>query len=738
MYCSECGAKIKENAKFCDECGAPAENVKYCSGCGAEQKENARFCDVCGTPAGDSSTPPPVETPPYAAPVESPYAPPPVETPPYAVPVESPPKPPPVETPTYAAPESEYVPPQVEMPDYGAPAAESEYTPPAVEMPDYGGAQADSWNATQPSFDGEQATQPYTPSPEFQPSYSSPQTPPQKPGGTKLNMKIVIPAAILAVLLLVFSSLYLFTDILPFGSSTTTVSPSPDDEVSPSPDVSARNLPSSGGEVRVREETEFTFSPNESGIWEFRTMDNDGCDPYLELRSSQGALIAEDDDGGGYPEALIRAELNAAETYTIIARYADGADKGSYTLSVTPAGSQQIDGYGQEVFVIGETEYSFIPELSGFWEFTTMDNGSSDPYIAILFKDGGVYAVDDDGADNNNNAYLVVYLEAGTEYIINARFHGDDSGSYTLRVEYAMTTPIPGSGGDVGVYGKTLFTFMPEESGVWDIFTSNNEDSDPILMLYGHDGELIDVDDDGMGDYNALISAHLDAGVMYLIRGGFYDDGGGICTLTVRKQGALPADGVEIPGNGGTVTVSSPTLYLFTPNHSGVWQLFTSENVDCDPHLTVLVNNTGELLDYDDDSLGDLNAVIYIELDEGVTYAIDAGFGMNESGSYKLTVVPILSIPESGGSVRIDGTTAVMFTPAHTGTWVIVTTDIEDSQTKPMLVVLNLENEFLGEGVSMDDNNVYLAIELLAGEEYIIATGPVEGSGRFDLNVFTV
>ena len=40
MYCENCGASLRENAKFCDQCGrsvgAEAETKKYCSNCHAE------------------------------------------------------------------------------------------------------------------------------------------------------------------------------------------------------------------------------------------------------------------------------------------------------------------------------------------------------------------------------------------------------------------------------------------------------------------------------------------------------------------------------------------------------------------------------------------------------------------------------------------------------------------------------------------------------------------------------
>lgn len=44
--CSKCGAKIKEGAKFCPECGQ--KQGKVCPKCGATVKETTKFCPECG------------------------------------------------------------------------------------------------------------------------------------------------------------------------------------------------------------------------------------------------------------------------------------------------------------------------------------------------------------------------------------------------------------------------------------------------------------------------------------------------------------------------------------------------------------------------------------------------------------------------------------------------------------------------------------------------------------------
>lgn len=47
-YCENCGAKIKENSRFCTECGSNITNKKICPNCGENNEKGASFCENCG------------------------------------------------------------------------------------------------------------------------------------------------------------------------------------------------------------------------------------------------------------------------------------------------------------------------------------------------------------------------------------------------------------------------------------------------------------------------------------------------------------------------------------------------------------------------------------------------------------------------------------------------------------------------------------------------------------------
>lgn len=45
MQCPDCGAELRDNAKFCHECG---KEILRCTNCGAAIRENEKFCHECG------------------------------------------------------------------------------------------------------------------------------------------------------------------------------------------------------------------------------------------------------------------------------------------------------------------------------------------------------------------------------------------------------------------------------------------------------------------------------------------------------------------------------------------------------------------------------------------------------------------------------------------------------------------------------------------------------------------
>ncbi|MDR2578576.1 MAG: DVUA0089 family protein [Chitinispirillales bacterium] len=299
--------------------------------------------------------------------------------------------------------------------------------------------------------------------------------------------------------------------------------------------ASTNTIPRTGGELTVVEQTDFSFTPSNTGIWTFRTSNNGNSDPYLWLFNANWELITEDDDGGQGSNALITVPLTAGTQYHVRAGFYNNGT-GTYRLSVTSTPVERLSRSGGNVTVDGQTYYSFTPNNTALWTFVTSNNGNSDPYLWLYNADWQLITEDDDGGEGQN-ALIIMPLTGGTQYFIRAGFHNDGTGVYRLNVSSSPLTidEIPRAGGNITVNEMTFFTFTPNSTGSWTFVTSNNGNSDPYLWLYDGNWQLIAEDDDGGDGNNALITSRLINGTQYFVRAGFYSNGTGKYTLQVSR-----------------------------------------------------------------------------------------------------------------------------------------------------------------------------------------------------------
>lgn len=78
-------------------------------------------------------------------------------------------------------------------------------------------------------------------------------------------------------------------------------------------------------------------------------------------------------------------------------------------------------------------------------------------------------------------------------------------------------------GESVKVTGETTFLFIPEETGVYRIYSSDNGDSDPVCTLYDANFEQLAYNDDS-GSLNFEINCQLEAGEIYYIEASSYGE----------------------------------------------------------------------------------------------------------------------------------------------------------------------------------------------------------------------
>ena len=195
------------------------------------------------------------------------------------------------------------------------------------------------------------------------------------------------------------------------------------------------------------------------------------------------------------------------------------------TDSPPPTGTNQPSGNtitqaGGEVRVTSDTSYEFTPDRTGIWIIFTKDNGGSDPYLTLYDRNGNEIDSDDDNG-GGYNAWIADILEAGVLYRIKASFYG--SGTYTLVVKAPQE--IPSNGSSIRVSGDTGYTFTPDRSGTWEFRTSGSS-GDPYIQVTDSSARVLGEDDDSAGSLEAVMYVNLNSGRTYHILIWYYDEAG--------------------------------------------------------------------------------------------------------------------------------------------------------------------------------------------------------------------
>ena len=99
--------------------------------------------------------------------------------------------------------------------------------------------------------------------------------------------------------------------------------------------VPPEKIPPEGGEFTVTVSQGYIFSPEQAGLWEFRTSNNGNHDPYLVIFDGYSdLLVAEDDNSGEDNNALISVQIPADMVFHINTGF-NGIGPVEYTLTVS-------------------------------------------------------------------------------------------------------------------------------------------------------------------------------------------------------------------------------------------------------------------------------------------------------------------------------------------------------------------------------------------------------------------
>jgi hypothetical protein len=242
-------------------------------------------------------------------------------------------------------------------------------------------------------------------------------------------------------------------------------------------------------------------------------------DPYVELYSPNGILLASDDDSGEGTDAFIRqVTLPETGTYYILISALSGS--GDFTLTLAPAkppismGTVRYDQTVTGTLTDNDEHAWTLAMQSGDVLNIAVNRATNAPNldvkVALTDDEGTILASDDDGG-GDTNALIREYplLVSGTYTIVVSAFSGE--GAYTLSVSRVAATPIAIGEtvrGEVSRNGAVLWWFDGVAGAHIDmnaISTVPDTSLDLTLSLYNAEGQLLVYDDDSGEGLNALI-----------------------------------------------------------------------------------------------------------------------------------------------------------------------------------------------------------------------------------------
>ena len=351
--------------------------------------------------------------------------------------------------------------------------------------------------------------------------------------------------------------------------------------------------------------------------------------------------------------------------------------------------------------------YSFT--LDEETEVTISLESSVDTYLYLLRgADSGGSVVDDndDVESGNRNSGLTLTLAAGTYTVEATTYDEEETGSFTLTIGPADTTPTPTPSGDCfqnlgtltgevtrsgewtgdcastnqsGSYAR-FYSFTLDEETEVEISLESSED--PVLyLLRGADsgGSVVDDNDDvESGNRNSGLTLTLAADT-YTVEATTYDEEEtGSFTLTIG-----PADSTPTPSESGACFQSLGTLpgevtrtgqwasdcasthrddryarfYAFTLDEETEVQISLESSVDTYLYLLRGADSGGRAVDDNDDvESGNTNSAIIRTLGAG-TYTVEATtYSSEATGSFTLSISPAGSTttPPSGSAPDLE------------------------------------------------------------------------------------
>ncbi len=190
------------------------------------------------------------------------------------------------------------------------------------------------------------------------------------------------------------------------------------------------------------------------------------------------------------------------------------------------------------------------------------------------------------------------------------------------------------------------FKFTPPETGFYTFESSSPIEADPYICLYNDMGDQLQTNDDGPSNTNFRLTYHLIGDIDYFFTVESANDLSGMFDIEVFQTTRSNYIDCTSTAIGSTNTVINSKSYMskvfkFIPNTTCDFR-FESMNNSGDPQIMVYDSSLNQI-GYDDDSNGEFNFKLELELNHGREYFLVVSEYADEVGICALKPIQIIS-----------------------------------------------------------------------------------------------
>jgi formylmethanofuran dehydrogenase subunit C len=550
-----------------------------------------------------------------------------------------------------------------------------------------------------------------------------------------------------------------------------------------------------------------------------------GLDSLLTVLDADGQQIASNDDSGGSLNSTVSFATVAGQTYYLVAGGSAGST-GGYVIAVAPylseAGSTfataqtlplaPAEGTRQQgtIGLPGEADmYQFVAPVSGTLVIRQQATSDSNLDSSLTVFDGSQKAIayNDNSSifDGTRGAVLlinaspgtldgqntlifldpslgsldsevVVPVQAGASYYVQAAGSGSSTGAYTLTLSLAQPLPLSAdnSGTQAGTIAQAgaldIYQFTAASTGLLRIRQDATKDSslDSLLAVFDASSNLLAYNDDYDARGDSEVYLPVQAGQTYFVQAGGFGPSTGAYLLSLTpvpdgQAGTLAAaQPVSLSSTGvgsasGTLNADGGVdLYRFVAPTTG--QLTVTMTSDPSSDLAgglALYKGTSVQLASADDAYGNGSCQLTVSVQAGQAYYLVVGelFGSgaysltfaayhNDMGSTPATALPLTLSPvgdaTQAATIGAPGEVDVArFTTAASGPVVVRLAPSAGSTLQPVLTVFGPDGEQLAQdafGETLGASQV--TIQAVAGQTYYVqAEGDNGSTGAYVMSV---